>query len=567
MPPWTVRLLQLLMTALSVASLGVVPSHAGAQTQTARGVSIPAESKNGAGSPGRLVVNVVDYRTGEPTPFRAIVTDAAGTAAELPDEAVAIMYGHWDRAGGYGYQPDSAFYANGGFGLELPPGRYRLTISKGYEYLAQQHELEVGPGENVSREFRLERWIDMPSRGWYSVDGHIHLRRSPREDPLILTWIAAEDIHVGALLQMGDFWASYYPQYAWGKDGVYQIEDRLLTSGQEDPRTHELGHTISLGADEYVRFRGEYYYYDRVFDRVRELGGVSGYAHQGVLFHGYRGLTLDVLRGKVDFLEILQFCNGVGPLEVEHYYHFLDLGFKLTATAGSDFPWCGKTGEADARIGNARFYTYVGDPFTFDRWRESLRAGHTFVSSGPVIELTVDGRIPGEELRVAEGETVIVRARAYGHAGQVPLEKLEVVAHGKVLQAVTSGDAGQSADELALEMELPVEHGLWIAARASAGPTQFAHTTPIYVTTGSGFHNPETALQRLELSERYLREIEEVVAEPNRTYDHHAWRFACPAEEPGCVGEGLEERIAATRRVIAELREKFSSTPGLALPR
>ena len=39
----------------------------------------------------------------------------------------------------------------------------------------------------------------MPARGWYSSDDHIHLRRSPRDNPSILRWVAAEDIHVANL--------------------------------------------------------------------------------------------------------------------------------------------------------------------------------------------------------------------------------------------------------------------------------------------------------------------------------------------------------------------------------
>jgi len=33
----------------------------------------------------------------------------------------------------------------------------------------------------------------------------------------------------------------------------------------------------------------DYYSFDRIFDRVHELGGVTGFAHQGISFHGYRG--------------------------------------------------------------------------------------------------------------------------------------------------------------------------------------------------------------------------------------------------------------------------------------
>ncbi len=490
-------------------------------------------------TPSRLSVSIIDDGTGHPTAVRARLADGYGASGPLPEAAIGIMWGPDDQASGFGFQRDSAFYADGSFEVELQPATYRLSLSKGYEYLSQDHVLEVLPGEELSETFRLERWIDMPSRGWYSADDHIHLRRSPREDPLILKWIAAEDIHAGALLQMGDFWTTYFAQYAWGKDGVYQLEDYFLTSGQEEPRTHEIGHTISLAADDFVRFSGDYYHYDRVFDRVHELGGLSGYAHKGVGFHGYRGLTLDVLRNKVDFLELLQF----GDMTLDHYYHFLDLGFKLTATAGSDFPWA-------TQIGDARFYTYVGGDFTFEKWRNGLRAGHTFVSNGPVIELTVNDRIPGEQLEVSEGTTLDIRARALGHSEQVALEKLEVVVHGNVLASVTSDAAGQSTELLVAQMELPMEHGMWIAARCQATGGKVAHTTPVYVTLdGGGFHNPVTALRYLDLNENYLQELEEEIAERKEAAHLNAWRHR----------EGLEQRIAETREVIARLRQKFGA--------
>lgn len=246
----------------------------------------------------------------------------------------------------------------------------------------------------------------------------------------------------------------------------------------------------------------------------------------------------------------LQFCTSQEPLHLDHYYHFLDLGFKLTATAGSDFPWCGIGPGWTSRIGDARFYTYLGDDFSFDSWRASLHAGHTFVSSGPVIDLKVNGKIPGDELDVTPGSRLTITATASGHAEQVPLERLEIVAHGKVIESVASGDPGQTTEQLTIEMELPVEHGVWIAARARAGPQQAAHTTPVYVMVdGSGFHNPETALDYLALSERYLTELEREIARPNETLNQHAWRFR----------EGLEARIAETREVIARLRAEFKA--------
>ncbi len=207
-----------------------------------------------------LAVTIRDAESGEPTPVRVRLTDDEGNPPEMrgasavaesgflpPPEAIALMWGRSDRAGGYLLQPDGSFYVDGSFEARLPAGKYRLELSKGYEYTTQAHDIEVKPGKRAKRTFDLERWIHMPERGWYSSDDHIHLRRSPRDNPAALRWIAAEDIHVGNLLQMGDFWHFVFSQYGWGETGRYQEGDRVLSSGQEEPRTPEIGHTISLG--------------------------------------------------------------------------------------------------------------------------------------------------------------------------------------------------------------------------------------------------------------------------------------------------------------------------------
>jgi hypothetical protein len=501
-----------------------------------------------------LSVNIND-ENGQSTPVRVRLTDSNGKTASLPQETISVMYGRNDRADGYSYQPDSSFYVDGKFSVELIPGAYILTVSKGYEYLAQRHEITVEPTKNISLTFKLKRWIDMPKRGWYSADDHIHIRRSPRENPLILKWVAAEDIHVGALLQMGDIWTTYFAQYAWGKDGIYREKNHLLTSGQEEPRTHEVGHTISLAADDFVRKSDEYYLYDKVFDRVHELGGLTGYAHQGMEWNAHRGMTMDILQEKIDFLELLQFCVEGGPLLTDQFYFFLDLGFKLTATAGSDFPWCGKGPrfgvegpKSNAQIGNARFYTYVEDDFSFEKWKESFTAGHTFVSSGPVLDLRINGKLPGDDLHISNGEEITIAAEAFGHGEQIPLKKLEIIGHGETLKSVSAENPGQSAGHLLLKMNLKVDTGIWIAAKCTAGPLQVAHTTPIYISIDpTGFYNPKTAQQYLATCEKNLKEIEEAMDNPPVRLDHNAWRYK----------DGLAKRIADTRNVIDELKRKF----------
>jgi hypothetical protein len=458
-----------------------------------------------------------------PTPARVHLEDSHGirpkargavgvsdTAIPIPKQAIGVMYGQNDRAQGYTDQPDGSFYVDGAFDVRVPPGTYKLTVSKGFEYDPQTVTLDHAAGASAARDVRLTRWIDMPARGWYSSDDHIHLRRSPADDPNILRWIAAEDIRVGNILEMGDFWATYFSQYAFGERGRYQTDGRVLVAGQEEPRTPEIGHTISLGAREMVRTQRDYYSFDRLFDRVHELGGITGFAHQGFLFHAYRGMVLNTLRGKTDFLELAQFCAPEGPLPTHYYYHFLDLGYRLTALAGSDFPWCGV---GVAQIGNARFYTYTGESaLNYGSWFAAMKSGHTFVTTGPMLLLKVNGHLPGDAFDISRGAKVEITAEAFGRG----IQKVEIVGHGKPLASGTDRAA----------VSIVPTHGLWIAARCDAGPQHMAHTTPVYVTVnGDGFQNPETARRNVELSEEWLRELEQDLASQQPTVDAQATRF------------------------------------------
>src|SRR5262249_1177238 len=151
----------------------------------------------------------------------------------------------------------------------------------------------------------------------------------------------AEDIQVGNLLQMGDFWAVYFYQYAFGEAGGGPGGGGRFFPGGGGTRGAGGWPTNPGGAGEFFGDTRDDCVFDEFLRHVHELGGVTGFAHQGMSFFGYRGMALNTLRGKTDFLELAQFCVPEGVLPIEHYYEFLNLGYRLTALAGSDFPWCG----------------------------------------------------------------------------------------------------------------------------------------------------------------------------------------------------------------------------------
>jgi hypothetical protein len=391
----------------------------------------------------------------------------------------------------------AAYFVSQPFTITLPAGRWRLAVARGPEYLPVFEDFEIAPGERKVRKVELRRWVNMPRLGWYSGDDHVHYPRlSEVDDQLLITWAQAEDLHVTNVLRMGDIEKVYFGQARFGREARHQREDYVLASGQEDPRTDigEQGHTIALDIAAPVRDTSRYHLYDLMFDGVRAQGGLTGYAHiawasdsfreRGLNRHATWDATINVPRGKVDFFEILQFRK----LGLEELYDFLNLGYRITAAAGSDFPWANT-------IGEARMYAYTGPRFSADAWFAAVKRGRTFITNGPMLTLTVDQAIPGDELQVRPGAEIRILAKAWAPAAIGAPRQLEIVAHGNVIGQAEPATPGQP--ELCLDLKLRPKEGVWIAARTRSDNGAVAHTSPVYVRTGTGGFGYRSAIPGL----------------------------------------------------------------------
>jgi hypothetical protein len=379
--------------------------------------------------------------------------------------------------------PESAcFYVDGELATRLPPGTYRLTATRGVEYKPSGLVMNVLPGKPFQTRVRMERWTDMRALGWYSGDGHVHAERASSEiDDLIATWAAAEDLAFSNVLMMGDEERTYYGQYAYGPRGRCFRRGTVLAPGQEDPRTAELGHTLHLNIQSPVRFQNRYSDYPDVFSETRRQGALAGFAHVGRRhwsFHAERGLTLLAPLGLVDFVEVAQ----MGYIGIRRWFDFLNLGFRLTAMAGSDVPWGGT-------IGNTRVYAYTGTAFTPEAWLEAVWQGRTFVTTGPMLDLTVNGERPGSLLRLNRGQSIRVSARAWGWGPHVP-ETIELIVSGETVHRERRREDRES---VTADTELAASRGVWVTAlarTAAEGGTETpgffegAVATPVYVQVG-----------------------------------------------------------------------------------
>jgi hypothetical protein len=436
---------------------------------------------------GRIRIEIKDAQSGAPVPARLGLYDASGRTP-LPSADALVVHRYADETRLLSVpqrllwpSPHRlAFYASGSYEGDVPAGRYEVVATKGPEYRVFKGTVEVKPGETTIAAVVLQRFIDQPSRGWFSGDTHLHLMRDRVDDVGVWGLVAAEDVHVGNLLEMGNIVTTHFRQPAWGPAGRFLRDGHMIASGQEDPRTTQRGHTIHHNLKTPVHLPAEdFFAYHKVFEASHEQGGVSGYAHMGQLFNGRRGLAVDVPFGLVDFIEVLQ----GGRLVTDTWYPFLNLGFKVNPAGGSDYPYFGPS-----LPGVERYYVKLPGAFDADAWYSAFRAGRVFVTNGPMLDFTINGAGMGQEVRVARGARLDVAAIAQLNPDIDRLGRLELIVHGDV----AATERGTGGDRLELKQTLTAERSMWVAVRAVGAREveergqvntlgAIAHSAPIYV--------------------------------------------------------------------------------------
>src|SRR4029434_5086267 len=102
--------------------------------------------------------------------------------------------------------------------FHLPPGNYRMEAYRGLFYTPAIQQFELKPDETRRLTLSMRPWEGVRPEDWISADDHIHLGRTPKEDPVFLKWLAAEDLSIGNFLQL-QRQVDAAVQYGFGKKG------------------------------------------------------------------------------------------------------------------------------------------------------------------------------------------------------------------------------------------------------------------------------------------------------------------------------------------------------------
>ena len=474
---------------------------------------------------GTLRVAVVDAASGQPTEARVRIRASDGKAYAPPDAYQRVASRALDL---------DFFHTGGEFSLELPAGEASILATKGLERYPVTKAIAVEAGSVTLLRLEFEQFADFGALGWYSGSDHVHmnyggnLRNTPEN---LLFMAAAEDLDVvGEKIANKDNRIFDHQYYNGPYDVGRSTADRILSWGQEY-RPPFYGHINLLNLTEHLispyttgyegtAIESLYPSNTDIFQMARSQGAIGGYVHpfssdpSSVGYGGARGFPVDLALGGLTYLEVMTSAR-----HAEHtgrvWHRALNCGFRVTASGGEDSI---SDLHRTAVVGAARMYAYLGKRLGWDAWVEAIREGRTFITNGPLVQLEINGEIAGAEIRLpAEGGSVEVAARV---DSAFPVERLELIRNGEVLEEIPLRDGGLSG---ATRKRLTVRQSGWYTLRATTdGPVPPVDDVRLHGETGAIFvYCGDEPIRSAADAEYFIRWIEDITRQAR---EHPGWR-------------------------------------------
>ncbi|HOK76805.1 MAG TPA: CehA/McbA family metallohydrolase [Verrucomicrobiota bacterium] len=460
----------------------------------------------------QITGTVVDEKSGDLLPARIYMQDADGNwhfVDPASPRGSAVRYAKTNWVNPKSVEVHTTISAHP-FRAELAPGKYSFTIERGKEYRPLVRTIEVN-AQDLQLRFPLSRWINMEALGWFSGDTHLH--RTVEE---LNNVILAEDLNVAFPLT---FWVTT----------AFTAPSRsgLNMPGENQAKLVLLDETHAIWP------RNTEYEINSIDSKQHTLGALFLLNHRSVLANAvppwepvankakFEGALLDMDKLDWPFALMLPPVTGAQLYELANnhmwrteyaftnyvsfappylhppygsrvgterdwtlytfgmYYTLLNAGFRCVPSAGT------ASGVHPVPAGFGRVYVHLPEGFSYEQWTKALAAGRSFVTTGPMLFATVNGRDPGETFRQTEPKA------AYQIAGSViseePLAFIEVIRDG--IPAITIMPKNeltpQGARRTEFTADITFDHSGWLAVRCweerPGERFRWAHTAPWHI--------------------------------------------------------------------------------------
>ncbi|MBC7896747.1 MAG: CehA/McbA family metallohydrolase [Cytophagaceae bacterium] len=450
-------------------------------------------NRNG-GAPQEVFVRSWDYGTAvgrivirTPTGVRLTARDVAGHPL-VPTNGMV----RFDGQNGLIY-----FYSEGSIELEAPVGEVEVTAVQGLATPPVTGKFRVGAGASADATLTPVPVWDATAKGWFAGDHHFHLNYGGQIDLAptdLFAPMRGEAMDVGTPM-LANLHNRFENQDQWSFRSA--ASSPFIVFAQE-VRSHFLGHVGLVGTTElfWPWVWGPGYEMHGRDDRTnaeplaegRRQGGLGIYVHPVMVPQPFSeaglasvpiALIPDAVHGAFDLLEIsCLWSSDLGSTEL--WYRLLNAGLQIMPSAGTDVM-------ADLHrtmaIGTTRVYVRPEGPLSWGSYMAALKAGRSFVTTGPMLEFMVDSMGPGDVIVKGNRE---VSFTLDVHSA-MPVDSISVVVNGR---AVWSGATQPSPFSRRYAGKVRIPDGGWIGARV-VGPKVdrwpamasqvFGHTAPIWI--------------------------------------------------------------------------------------
>jgi len=394
--------------------------------------------------------------------------------------------------------------------LELPPGRYQVTVSRGIEYSIQQIELKLEPGDQKALEATLVHEVD--TGGYLAADLHQHTLHSYD------AWVQLEDVVTANLAEGVEVVAATDVDHVTDFLPLLQgleLESRIKILAGQEIRIPEVGSFIVCPVEPDPSLPGN--------------GALqAGSLEPGALLEALRGqgpariVQVNHPReGQEGYFDLLQldphtavpgdprFSFGFNTLEVfngkrmkhgsqvlRDWFLLLNKGYVFTATGGSDsrsivtqergYPrtYLGIYSDSPGRVSDQEVVSVVRDRHD------------AVVTNGPFLRVTANGfgrigsLVPITPATSGEGGEVRLEVEVQA-PGWIRIDEIEIIANGEVVRRLpASSPDGVVKFHETLTLRPTRDTWYVVVARGSKGLEPVVPRYKGTTVTPFGFTNP-----------------------------------------------------------------------------
>ena len=404
--------------------------------------------------------------------------------------------------------------------VAVPRAKLRVEAIWGLETESATATVDTTGKATADVTLQLKRFYDTSKHLLRSGNTHLHLHSMtrPEADRYLQVVPRADDldlVYVSHLRRVPDERTYITNSYTHGD--LARLSRRGITFALGEEHRHNFagygegyGHVMFLDIKELIRPVS-------IGPGIMKTGTDGRPMNKGILQARGDGATVVWCHNRFGMEDVPNWMAGVldaqnifdggnhGSYE-DSFYRYLNLGLKIPFSTGTDW----------FIYDFARVYVPIRGPLSSNKWLSQLKAGRSYITNGPLLELEADGKKLGDTLSLDKPGKVKVTARA---TGRLDFQKIELIYNGQVLNSTTTSPVGGHF-EATMQYELPVEESGWLAlrvakselakdaAKSELGKDLFAHTSPIYVDiAGRKLFRAETARELIAEMEASMAAI------------------------------------------------------------